>query len=108
MEPQVSASSDSPARNLKPVACFCLTAASLSLLDTIIFRSAYRSFLTAEDSSLIEVLSPPPSFFRLKSRPFVLLPVCASARPYTIHTTPTPLPQWKRGSTGEVRRPPTP
>src|SRR5215216_438303 len=67
MEPQVSASSYSPTRNLKPVACFWLTDASLWLLDTIIFRSAYRPFLTAEDSFLIEVHSPLPSFIRLKS-----------------------------------------
>src|ERR671911_2439166 len=94
MEPQVSASSGSPTRNLKAVACIWLTDASLALLDTIIFRSAYRPFLTAQGSSLIEVLSPPPSFFRLKSA--FRSVASASLRfgtalhhPHHSHTTPT-------------------
>src|ERR687885_1537801 len=92
MTPQVSASWDSPTRNVKPVACFWLTDASLSLLYTIIFRSAYRPVLTSEDSSLIEVLAPPPSFFRLKPA-FRSVPSLGFGavlhHPHLCHTTPT-------------------
>src|ERR687896_2049610 len=92
MEPQVSASSGSPTRNLKPVACMWLTDASLSLLVTIIFWSAYQLFLTTEGSSPIEVLSPPSSFFGLTStiRSVASLRFGAALHhPHHSHTTPT-------------------